>query len=66
MGWGRQTVEKGLQETESGIRWLDNFGGGGGRKKSEDQYSNLKKDIMGLTEPHTQVDSALKSSLCYT
>lgn len=65
MGWGRKTVEKGLKETKSGIRCLDNFRGRG-RKRIEEQYPNLKKDIMELAEPHTQADPALKSSLCYT
>ena len=35
MGWGRKTVEKGLKETESGIRCLDNFGGRGKKRTEE-------------------------------
>ncbi|MCP4487587.1 MAG: hypothetical protein GY820_09775 [Gammaproteobacteria bacterium] len=65
MGWGRKTVEKGLKETESGIKCMDNFRGRG-RKRTEEKYPNLKKDIKELAEPHTQADPALKSSLCYT
>lgn len=65
MGWGRKTVEKGLKETESGIRCLDNFGGRG-KKRTEDQYPDLKRDISELAEPCTQADPTLKSSLCYT
>jgi hypothetical protein len=65
MGWGRKTVEKGLKETESGIRCLDNFGGRG-KKRTEEKFPDLKKDIAELAEPRTQADPALKSSLCYT
>jgi len=65
MGWGRKTVEKGLKETESGIKCLDNFGGRG-RKRTEDKLPDFKQDIAELAEPRTQADPALKSSLCYT
>jgi hypothetical protein len=65
MGWGRKTVEKGLKETESGIRCLDNFGGRG-KKRTEEKIPDLKRDIVELAEPRTQADPSLKSSLCYT
>lgn len=65
MGWGRRTIEKGLKETESGIRCQDNFGGRG-KKRTEDQCPDLRRDIAELAEPYTQADPALKSSLCYT
>ena len=61
-GWGRSAVEKGLKETESGIRRPDNFGGRG-KKRTEDQYPDLKRDIAEPAEPCTQADPALKSSL---
>ena len=53
MGWGRKTVEKGLKETESGIKCIDNFRGRG-RKRTEEQ---CPKDIKGLAEPHTPYPS---------
>jgi hypothetical protein len=65
MGWGRNTVEKGLKETECGIRCVDNFQGRG-RKRTEDRKPDLKKDIADLAEPQTQADPAMKSSLTYT
>jgi len=43
MGWGRESVEKGLKETESGIRCIDNFQGRG-RNRTEDKLPNLRED----------------------
>jgi hypothetical protein len=65
MGWGRESVEKGLKETKSGIRCIDNYQGRG-RKRTEDKLSNLREDIKSLAEPQTQADPAMKSSLTYT
>lgn len=65
MGWGRRCVEKGLKETESGIRCVDNFQGRG-RKRTEERKPDLKKDIADLAEPHTQADPAVETSLTYT
>jgi len=65
MGWGRESVEKGLKESESGIRCLDNYHGRG-RKKTEDIFPHIEKDMRSLVEPQTQADPAMKSSLTYT
>ncbi len=65
MGWGRESVEKGLKETESGIRCVDNFQGRG-RKRTEDKLPNLREDMTSLAEPQTQADPAMKGSLTYT
>ncbi len=65
MGWGRECVEKGLKESSSGIRCLDNYQGRG-RKKTEDILANIKKDIRSIAEPQTQADHAMKSSFIYT
>ncbi len=65
MGWGRESVTKGLKEAHSGIRCIDNFQGRG-RKKSEDLNPELKEDIISIVEPQTQADPAMKSSLTYT
>lgn len=65
MGWGRECVEKGLQEAKSGIRCVDNFRGRG-RKRTEDKLPNLKKDIKSLADPQTQADPSMKSSFTYT
>ena len=65
MGWGRDNVQKGLKELETGIRCLDNYKGRG-RKRTEDKISGLKEDIAELAEPQTQADPSVKSSLTYT
>ncbi len=65
MGWGRECVEKGLKESSSGIRCLDNYQGRG-RKKTEDTIPNIKEDIRSIADPSTQADPAMKSSLVYT
>ncbi len=65
MGWGRECAEKGLRETESGIRCSDNYQGRG-RKRTEEKLLNIEADIRSVAEPHTQADPAVKSSLTYT
>lgn len=65
MGWGRESVQKGLKEAESGIRCLDNYQGRG-RKRTEDTLPELEEDIRALAEPQTQADPAMKSALTYT
>ena len=54
-GWGRQTIRKGLQELEEGIRLPDNFRARGS-KRLEDKVSRLEKAIRELEEPQTQTD----------
>jgi transposase len=65
MGWGRESVEKGLKESESGIRCQDNYKGRG-RQKTEDSFPGIEKDIRSLADPQTQADPAVKSSVTYT
>jgi len=66
MGWGRDCVQKGLKEKETGIRCIDNYQASG-RKRTEDQLPNLSEDIRELAEPQTQADPSMKSgSLTYT
>ena len=65
MGWGGESVEKGLKELESGFRCIDNYQGRGG-KRSEDTIPNLRRDIISIAEPQTQADPAMKSTLTYT
>lgn len=64
-GWGRQTVNKGLQELETGVALADNFKARG-RKRVEDRLPNLADDIRAIAEPKTQTDPELKSTRCYT
>ncbi len=65
MGWGRESVEKGLKESESGIRCIDNYQGRGG-KRTEDKIPNLMEDMISPAERETQADPAMKSALTYT
>jgi hypothetical protein len=64
-GWGRATVEKGLHESCSGVRCLENFTARG-RPRSEEKNPQLAEDIRSIVEPHTQADPELKSSRRYT
>ena len=63
-GWGRETVTKGLQELEQGIRCLENFSARG-RPRLEDAQPQLAQDIRDLLEPHTHADPELKSQRRY-
>jgi hypothetical protein len=65
MGWGRECVQKGLKEAESGLRCLDHYQGRG-RRRTEDRIPGLEEDIRALAEPQTQADPAMKSALTYT
>jgi transposase len=64
-GWGRDTVAKGLQESRSGVRCLENFAARG-RPRSEQKDPQLAQDIRAIVGPHTQADPELKSSRRYT
>jgi len=64
-GWGRETVEKGLQERRHGVRCLEHFAARG-RQRSEDKHPQLAADIRAIVEPHTHADPELKSSRRYT
>jgi hypothetical protein len=64
-GWGRATVEKGLHESCSAVRCLENFAARG-RPRSEEKNPQMAEDIRAIVEPHTQADPELKSSRRYT
>jgi hypothetical protein len=64
-GWGRETVEKGLQERHRGVRCLEDFAARG-RQRSEEEDPRLAADIRAIVEPHTHADPELKSSRRYT
>ena len=64
-GWGRATVEKGLQEAHHGVRCLENFTARG-RLPREQKDPQLAADIRTIVEPHTYADPELKSSRRYT
>jgi len=64
-GWGRETIEKGLHESQRGVRCLENFAARG-RRRSEDKDPNLAADIAAIVEPHAYADPELHSSRRYT
>ena len=64
-GWGRETVEKGLQESRRGVRCLENFSARG-QRRSEDKDPRLADDIRAIVEPQAYADPELKSSRRYT
>jgi hypothetical protein len=64
-GWGRATVDKGLQEQQHGIRCLENFTARG-RQRSEEKDPQLAADIRAIVEPHSYADPELKSARRYT
>src|SRR5262245_4244470 len=63
-GWGRQTVQLGLHESNRHIRCVENFAAKG-QKRSEDKVPQLARDIRAVVEPHTQADPELKSARLY-
>lgn len=64
-GWGRECVDKGLHETGSGLRCIENFAAKGG-VPCEVKTPQLAADIRVVVEPHTQTDPEMKSARCYT
>ena len=64
-GWGRETVEKGLHERQTGLRCLEDFVARG-RRRSEDKDPRLAEDIRAIVEPHTHADPELKSLRRYS
>jgi hypothetical protein len=64
-GWGRHTVAKGLHESQSGVRCLENFRTRGARR-SEDKNPQLAADIRAVVEPQTYADPELRSCRRYS
>ena len=64
-GWGRDAVQTGLSERQTGIRCIDNYTARG-RKKSEVIDRQLAADIRELVEPKTQADPKFQSTLVDT
>lgn len=64
LGWGRKTIEKGINELESGIGCVDNYKGRG-RKKTEENLPKIEEDIRSLVEPKSQADPDFKGTFAY-
>jgi hypothetical protein len=63
-GWGRETVDQGLNEARHGVRCLESFAARG-RVRSEEKDPQLAADIRAIVEPHTYADPELKSARRY-
>lgn len=50
-GWGRDAVHTGLKERSTGIRCLDAFQTRG-RKKTEERFPQLAREVRRMVEPH--------------
>jgi len=64
-GWGRHTVELGLNELRTGVVCRDNFSARG-NKKTEVKLPELEQDIRVLAEPQSQQDPKFQSPFLYT
>ncbi len=64
LGWGRKTIEKGINELKSGIGCVDNYKGRG-RKKTEENLPKIEEDIKSLVEPKSQADPDFKGTFAY-
>lgn len=64
-GWGRDAVEKGLAELQTGVRHEDRFAACG-RKKSEVQQPPLVQEIHALVEPQSQADPKFQTPFAST
>lgn len=64
-GWGRETVELGLNELRTGIRCVEAYSSRG-RHKTEELNPALVQEIHALVEPHSQADPKFQTPLAYT
>jgi len=55
MGWSRVTVKLGQQEQKSGIVCVGNYSARG-RKKIEEKYLGLEKDVKEIVDRESQTD----------
>jgi hypothetical protein len=66
-GWGRGTIEKGMEERQVDPAVLaSRKSKNRGKKRSEEQNPQLAMDIRLIVEPHTQTDPELKTDRRYT
>lgn len=64
-GWNRERIRKGEHELKSGIVCIDAFSERG-RKRSEEHFPNLLKDITSLVDGQSQADPQFRSTRLYT
>lgn len=64
-GWGRDAVQKGLNELRTGMRCVDNFQARG-RYKTEEQQPELVQELCAFVEPESQADPKFQTPVAYT
>jgi hypothetical protein len=64
-GWGRETINKGMRELQTGIPCEDNYSARG-NKKTEEKMPRLAEDIKAIVDPKSQADPHLKTPFAYT
>ena len=64
LGWGRQTVQLGLHECESGVVCLDYYQGRGNHR-SEAKQPELERDIRALVDGQSQADPTFRTTFYY-
>jgi hypothetical protein len=65
LGWNRGTIRKGLHELGQGIVCLDAFSSRG-RKRSEEHFPNLLRDITAIVDGQSQADPQFRTNRLYT
>jgi len=65
MGWGRVSVQRGLEALASGDPYQDNYGARG-RKPIEELLPHLVNDVHDWLKDHTQVDPKFQTTFQYT
>jgi hypothetical protein len=64
LGWGRETIKKGLCESEGGFIFLDDYSSRG-NKKSEEKDPKLKENIRSIVEQKIQANPSIEIVLIY-
>ena len=64
LGWGRDSIRKGMHELESGIRCIDAYVARG-RQRAEERLPNLFVDIQAIVDGQSQTDPSFKSTRLY-
>lgn len=64
-GWGRATVEMGINELRTGIVCLNDISARH-KPRTEDRYPQLLDDIREIMAPESHADPHLRTTLAYT
>ncbi|HEY9839722.1 MAG: transposase [Candidatus Sericytochromatia bacterium] len=65
-GWGRHTVELGLNEARTGITCLGAHAARSGNKLWEEKYPEAAEILWGLAESHAQQDPTFLTAVTFT